>query len=285
MSVELVRTIADLRKNVSAARKRGKRVGLAPTMGALHEGHLSLVRAARETCDYVVVTIFVNPTQFGPGEDLEKYPRTLDADVEALAGCGADLVFAPDVREVYAADHQTWVEVEGISRPMEGEFRPGHFRGVATVVLKLLNMVGADAAFFGQKDYQQALVIRRMASDLNLPTEIHVCPTVRERDGLAMSSRNAYLSPAARRQAVVLSRSLWLAQDLIDEGERIAARITARMRELILAAPSAEIDYIALVDPQTLHAVAEITGETLAVLAVKFEGTRLIDNSLLKLEC
>ncbi len=283
MSLKLVKTIADLRKNVSAARSRGKRIGLVPTMGALHAGHLSLVSASSASCDFTVVTIFVNPAQFGPGEDLEKYPRTLDADLEALASCGADLVFTPDNREVYAPDHQTWVEVETVSRPLEGECRPGHFRGVATVVLKLFNMVAADAAFFGQKDYQQALLIRRMAADLNVPTEIHVRPTVREADGLAMSSRNAYLSPAARREAAVLSRSLRLAQELVDAGERRAGPIAAKMREAILQVQSAKIDYIALVDPETLQPVDEISNKTLAVLAVKIENTRLIDNCLLEI--
>ena len=189
-------------------------------MGALHEGHLSLVRAAKAECDYTVVSIFVNPSQFGPNEDFAKYPRTLDADLALLAGCGADLVFAPGNEEVYRAGHATWVEVGSVAEPLEGVFRPGHFRGVATVVLKLLNMVQPDAAYFGQKDYQQALVIRRMVADLDVPVAIRVCPIVREPDGLAMSSRNRYLSPAARRRALVLWKSLQLAGKLVAEGER-----------------------------------------------------------------
>ena len=204
--------------------RAGRKIGFVPTMGALHEGHLSLVRAAKAECDCTVVSIFVNPSQFGPNEDLAKYPRTLDADLALLAGCGADLVFAPSNDEVYRAGHATWVEVGSVAEPLEGAFRPGHFRGVATVVLKLLNMVQPDAAYFGQKDYQQALVIRRMAADLDVPVAIRVCPTVREPDGLAMSSRNRYLSPAARRRALVLWKSLQLAGKLVEEGQRDAAR-------------------------------------------------------------
>lgn len=282
MKPELVTTIEELRRRISAARGSCRRIGLVPTMGALHEGHLSLVRASKESCDFTVVSIFVNPAQFGPGEDLNAYPRTLEADLEALAQCGADLVFTPANNEVYRGGHQTWVEVDAIAKPLEGTCRPGHFRGVATVVLKLFNMVGADAAFFGQKDYQQALLIRRMAADLNVHTEICVCPIVREPDGLAMSSRNAYLGPAARGRAVVLPKSLRLARELVERGERDARLIADKMREAILEADDAKIDYIALVDPETLQPIDEITGKTLAVLAVVIEGTRLIDNCLLE---
>ena len=248
---------------------------------ALHEGHLSLVRAAKGECDFAVVSIFVNPIQFGPNEDLSKYPRTLDADLALLAGCGTDLVFAPSADEVYRAGHATWVEVGSVAEPLEGAFRPGHFRGVATVVLKLLNMVQPDAAYFGQKDYQQALVIRRMAADLDVPVAIRVCPIVREPDGLAMSSRNRYLSPAARRRALVLWKSLQLAGKLVEEGQRDAGTIATRMRELIETAEDARIDYVALVDPETLQSVETIAGRSLAALAVKIENTRLIDNCLL----
>ncbi len=279
---QLVTTVDALRQHLAAVRRDGRRIGLVPTMGALHEGHLSLVRASRKSCDFTVVTIFVNPTQFGPEEDLDAYPRRLDADLEALAPCGADLVFAPPNNEVYRPGHQTWVEVEEISKPLEGSCRPTHFRGVSTVVMKLLNMVGADAAFFGQKDYQQALLIRRMAADLDVATEIHVCPIVREADGLAMSSRNANLSPAGREQAAVLYESLRLAEELVEGGEREAGRIIEQMRKVIVAADDAEIEYIALTDPETLQAVEEITGKTLAVLAVTVENTRLIDNCLLR---
>lgn len=278
---EVVTSVATLRTRLDAVRRGGQRIGLVPTMGALHEGHLSLVRASQAECDYTVVTIFVNPTQFGPNEDYSRYPRTLEADLKALAGCRVDLVFAPDPAEVYPPGFSTRVEVTTVALPLEGEFRPGHFCGVATVVLKLFNMVGADAAFFGQKDYQQTCVIRHMAVDLNLPLAIRVCPTVREPDGLALSSRNRYLSPAARPRALSLWHSLCLASELIRGGERHAPTIAARMREILLAA-GGTIDYAQLVDPETLAPINEICGTTLAVLAVKIDETRLIDNCLLE---
>jgi pantoate--beta-alanine ligase len=277
-----VTTVAQLREQVAAARREGKRIGLVPTMGALHEGHLSLVRAARAECGCTVVSIYVNPSQFGPNDDFTKYPRTLEADLTLLAGCGADLVFAPTNEEVYRPGHATWVEPGPLAEPLEGQFRPGHFRGVATVVLKLLGMVQPDAAYFGQKDYQQALVIRRMAADFDLPVEIRVCPTVREPDGLAISSRNRYLSPSARQRALVLWKSLELAGRLVQEGQRSAEAIAARMRKLIGTAADARIDYVALVDPESLQPVETITGRTLAALAVRIENTRLIDNCLLE---
>jgi len=252
------------------------------TMGALHEGHLSLVRASCAECDCTVVSIFVNPTQFGPHEDFDHYPRTLEADLEALAPSGARLVFAPVEDEVYPARHATTVEVSGPAEPLEGEARPGHFAGVATVVLKLLNMVQPHVAYFGQKDYQQAVVIRRMVEDLNVPVTVRVCPTVREADGLAMSSRNRYLSAAQRRQAVVLWRSLRLAADLVDRGERDAATILRRMDEVIVSAEDAQVDYVALADPETLEPVQLIAGPTVAAVAVRIGHTRLIDNHLLE---
>jgi len=278
----LVTTIPELGEAIAAARREGKRIGLVPTMGALHEGHLSLVRASRAECDYTVVTIYVNPSQFGPEEDYRRYPRTLDADLESLAGCEVDLVFAPANEEVYPPGYMTWVDPAGVAAPWEGELRPAHFRGVATIVLKLFNMVGAEAAYFGQKDYQQALVIRRMVEDLNVPIAIRVCPTVREADGLAMSSRNTYLSPAERGQAAVLWKSLVLARDLVARGERRAAVIAERMRGLIRAAGPTRIDYVALVDPDTLAPVEEIRNPTLAVLSIVVGQTRLIDNCLLQ---
>ncbi|MBN1395782.1 MAG: pantoate--beta-alanine ligase [Pirellulales bacterium] len=279
---KLIKTVAELREGIDVVRRRGQSIGFVPTMGALHEGHLSLVRAARAECGCVVVSIFVNPTQFGPNEDFSKYPRTLDNDIELLAACGVNMVFCPSENEVYRKGHDTWVEVGAAAVPLEGECRPGHFRGVATVVLKLLNMVRPDAAYFGQKDYQQALVIRRMAADLDLPTEIRVCPIVREPDGLAMSSRNRYLSPAARQRALVLWKSLVLANELVEQGERDARTIAARMREVIESAEDARIDYVALVDPDSLRPVENIEGPTLAALAVKIENTRLIDNCILR---
>jgi len=278
----LVTTVAQLRETLAAVRGAGKRIALVPTMGALHEGHLSLVRAAQAECDYTVVSIYVNPSQFGPGEDLATYPRTMQADLAALAAFRADLVFAPSDEEVYRPGHATWVEVGGVAEPLEGACRPGHFRGVATIVLKLLGMVQPDAAYFGQKDFQQARVIQRMAADLDLPVTIRVCPIVREPDGLAMSSRNRRLSPAARQRALVLWQSLLLARDLVARGERRAAVIAAQMREMIEIADDARIDYIALVDPDTLRPVETVAGPTLAALAVKIEDTRLIDNCLLE---
>jgi pantoate--beta-alanine ligase len=279
---KLVTTVAQLREELRAVRRAGKRIGLVPTMGALHEGHLSLVRAAAAECDYSVVSIYVNPSQFGPSEDLAKYPRTLHNDLALLAGCRTDLVFAPSDGEVYPRGHATWVEVGPVAAPLEGACRPGHFRGVATVVLKLFNMVQPDAAYFGQKDYQQALVIRRMAADLDVPVAVRVCPIVREPDGLAMSSRNRYLSPTARQRALVLWKGLQLAQELAAGGERNAAVIATRMREIIETAADARIDYIALVDPETLAPVDVVAGQTLVALAVKIENTRLIDNCLLE---
>jgi len=280
----VVAKIDELRDVLRAVRRDGKRIGLVPTMGALHDGHLSLVRASREECDYTVVSIYVNPTQFGPSEDLEQYPRTLEADRDALAEYETPLVFAPSSAEVYPAGYATWVAVGSVAEPLEGTCRPGHFRGVATIVLKLLNVVQPDVAYFGQKDYQQALVIRRMVEDLNVPSAIRVCPIVREPDGLAMSSRNAYLSPVERRRALVLWESLCLASELVAGGQRDAAVLAERMREVILSAEGARIDYVALVDPDTLAPVEAIRGRTLAALAVRVGRTRLIDNRLLEPE-
>ena len=278
----VVTTIDALRRTVAAERAVGFRIGLVPTMGALHEGHLSLVRASQRECEYTVVSIFVNPSQFGPNEDLAKYPRTLEADLKALAGCGPVLVFAPDNAHVYRPRHATWVEVGGAAEPLEGQLRPGHFRGVATVVLKLFQMVQPDIAFFGQKDYQQVLVVRQMAADLNVPVEIRTCPIVREADGLAMSSRNAYLQPEARRRACALSRSLKEAEQMVATGQRNVETITCRMHEILQEAAPERIDYIALVHPETLEPVTEIAGPTAALLAVRIDGTRLIDNMLLE---
>ncbi len=278
----VITTVAALREALAALRREGKRIGLVPTMGALHEGHLSLVRRSKDECDCTVVTIYVNPSQFGPNEDLDQYPRPLEADLDALGECGAEMAFIPSGEEVYGPGHATWVEVGSVTKSLEGELRPGHFRGVATIVLKLLNMAQADVAYFGQKDYQQAEVIRRMVADLNVPTEICVCPIVREPDGLAMSSRNAYLSPEARERSLVLYRSLELAGQLVDQGQRDAHEILRQMRQVIGQARDARIDYVALVDPETLEPIERVTGRTLAVLAVKIEDTRLIDNKILE---
>jgi pantoate--beta-alanine ligase len=279
---QVVAGSAALRAVLAAVRREGKCIGLTPTMGALHEGHLSLVRASKAECGYTVVSIYVNPSQFGPTEDLTKYPRTWEADLAALAGVGVDLVFAPTDAVMYPPNFGAWIEVGAAAEPLEGQCRPGHFRGVATVVLKLFNLVQPDVAFFGQKDFQQALVIRRMAADLNVPVEIRVCPIVREPDGLAMSSRNRYLSPAARHRALVLWHSLQCAQELTAQGERRAAEILVRMREVIRRADDARIDYVALVDPETLRPVETLADPTLAALAVMIENTRLIDNCVLE---
>ncbi|HID74393.1 MAG TPA: pantoate--beta-alanine ligase [Planctomycetaceae bacterium] len=279
---KLVRTVVDLRRALGPVRAAGRKIGLVPTMGALHEGHLSLVRAAQAECGYTVVTIFVNPAQFGPSEDYQQYPRRLETDLEALGRLEVPLVFAPPEEEVYRPDHATWVEVESVARRWEGECRPGHFRGVATIVLKLFNMVGADVAYFGQKDYQQLLVIRRMVEDLNVPIQLRTCPTVREPDGLAMSSRNAYLKGDARQRALVLWKSLQLARQLVAEGGRDAVAIVERMRRMIAQTKGASIDYVTIVDPHTLEPVDRITSTALAAVAVRIDDTRLIDNCLLE---
>ncbi|MCS7306058.1 MAG: pantoate--beta-alanine ligase [Thermoguttaceae bacterium] len=277
----VVTTVAEMRQLVQSARQEGRRIGFVPTMGALHEGHLSLVRAAKEASDFVVVSIYVNPTQFGPQEDFAQYPRTLEADLDLLAVYGIDVVFAPSDQEMYPAGFDSWVEVGGIAAPLEGRCRPGHFRGVATVVLKLFNIVQPDIAWFGQKDYQQALVIQRMVADLNVPVEIRVCPTVREPDGLAMSSRNRYLGPESRQKATILWRALCEAKQLVAAGQKDTAVLAAHLRSMIAAVPGAQIDYVAFVDPQTLSPVRQVDRPVLAALAVRIDGTRLIDNELI----
>lgn len=277
----IISAVDELRTAVSRARKAGKRIGVVPTMGALHAGHLSLVEACCKKCDYTVVTIFVNPTQFGPGEDYQRYPRTLDKDLELLGDYPVDLVFVPTVEAMYPPGSETLVEV-GIGSGWEGTHRAGHFRGVATVVLKLFNLVAPDAAFFGQKDYQQTLVVRHMVRDLNLPIAIHVCPTEREADGLAMSSRNAYLNAAERRRARVLFRSLRLAQELFAGGERRTRVIEQQMKELLDSEPNVLVQYWVVAHPETLGRLEEIGEEgAVAMIAAKVGTTRLIDNVLL----
>jgi pantoate--beta-alanine ligase len=278
----LITKLDELREVLDAVRREGKRIGLVPTMGALHDGHLSLVRASRDECDDTVVSIYVNPSQFGPSEDFVQYPRSMEADLDALSEYNVPLAFAPTNDEVYPAGYATWVEVGSVAEPLEGACRPNHFRGVATIVLKLFGMVRPDVAYFGQKDYQQALVIQRMVEDLNVAVAIRVCPIVREPDGLAMSSRNAYLDPGQRQRALVLWKSLCLAAELVEAGERNAASITEKMRAVILSAEDARIDYVALVDPHTLEPVDAIRGRTLAALAVRIGEVRLIDNRLLE---
>jgi pantoate--beta-alanine ligase len=264
------------------ARAEGRPAGFVPTMGALHEGHMSLVRAAMAECQPVIASIFVNPTQFGPGEDLQKYPRTVDADRVRLEEAGVGYLFAPEAAEMYPQGFRTWVNVEGLSDRLEGRVRPGHFRGVTTVVLKLLEIVQPQKAFFGRKDAQQARLVQQMVRDLHLDSEIIVCPIVREPDGLAMSSRNAYLSPDERRAATVLHRALDGARRAIERGERDALRLTAAMREIIRGEPLAQSDYVELVDAETLEPVTRLRRTCLALLAARFGATRLIDNLLIE---
>lgn len=273
---------SQMRGIVAHAQEQGQRVGFVPTMGALHAGHLSLIHAARRECDFVVVSIFVNPSQFGPGEDLAKYPRDLDADLELCGQSGTDVIFHPTVETMYPAGYTTFVEVAGLSDVLEGKFRPGHFRGVTTVVLKLFNIVPADVAYFGQKDYQQQTIIRRMCAELNLPIEVRVCPTVREPDGLALSSRNAYLNSEERRSALSLSKSLHRARDLIAAGRREPALIREEMLALLHKTPRVRADYATLVHPETLAEISEIGPKVVALVAARVGTTRLIDNLVIE---
>lgn len=279
--MQIATTKNELRAAVQSARDERRPIGLVPTMGALHRGHLSLVEAARRADDFTIATIFVNPTQFGPHEDLERYPRTLEADLAALRNAGTGLVFVPDSNEVYGPRHATFVEVGAVAEPLEGHARPGHFRGVATVVLKLFNLAAPDRAYFGQKDYQQTLVVRQLVADLDLPIEIRVCPTVREPDGLAMSSRNAYLSADERAQARVLYQSLRRAAELVTGGERDPAVVQAAMQQCMGAVPEVTVEYLAVVDRDTLGPLPVIDRAALAAVAARVGKTRLIDNELL----
>jgi len=276
-------TITELRSFVQSQRLLGKRIGLVPTMGALHEGHLSLVRLSNKQCDTTIVSIFVNPTQFGPNEDFSRYPRTLENDLRLLETTGSPAVFVPDATEMYPASFNSSVHVGGLSLPFEGTIRPGHFDGVATVVLKLFLSSQVDVAFFGQKDYQQLCVIKKMVADLNVPIEIVMGSTIREPDGLAMSSRNRYLSESERQRAAVLSQSLAVAERMIVT-EKICCVETIRqaIRDRILSAGSMTIDYIAVADPRTLRELSFIETEVVILLAVRLGSTRLIDNVLVK---
>jgi pantoate--beta-alanine ligase len=276
--LKICTTIYEMRAASRAVRRAGKRLGFVPTMGALHEGHLSLVRAAHASSDVLAASIFVNPMQFGPNEDLAKYPRSLDRDRELLERESVELLFAPPVEEMYPAGAVTWVTVECLSDKLDGRSRPGHFRGVTTVVAKLFHVVEPDVSFFGQKDAAQVAIIRRMVRDLNLPVEIVVCPIVREPDGLAMSSRNAYLDSAQRKKALVLHRSLLRVQRLAEAGEREAAKLLAAGREELADEGSVRLDYFEIVDPDTLDPVEDISGGALAAVAAFVGSTRLIDN-------
>lgn len=275
-------TVDDMRRACREARHDGKRLGFVPTMGALHEGHLSLVRAAKAQCDIVAVSIFVNPTQFGPKEDLAKYPRPFERDRQLLEQEGVELLFAPSVEEMYPAGAVTYVTVEGLSQKLCGKSRPGHFRGVTTVVAKLFHIIEPDVAFFGQKDAAQATIIRRMVCDLDLPVEIVVCPIVREPDGLAMSSRNAYLDAQQHQSALVLSRSLREVQKLFDSGERDSGWLIEAGKQVVAQEPTVQLDYFELVDPDTLDSVANLRGPALVAVAAFVGNTRLIDNLVLQ---
>jgi pantoate--beta-alanine ligase len=278
--MKICATISEARAACRDARAGRKRLGLVPTMGALHEGHLSLVRAAKG-CDAVAVSIFVNPTQFGPTEDLSKYPRQFDRDCQLLEKEGVEILFAPSVEEIYPDGQVTWVLVEGLSEKLDGRSRPGHFRGVTTIVAKLFHIIEPDAAFFGQKDAAQLALIRRMVEDLNFGIEIVACPIVRESDGLAMSSRNAYLNREERGRALVLQRSLHQVQQEFQKGERIAARLIAAAKKVFAREPQVVLDYFEIVDPDTLDPVERISKKTLVAVAAYAGSTRLIDNAVL----
>ena len=276
--MKIVTTLPELR---TARRTLTGPVGFIPTMGYLHGGHISLVQAARAECASVVASLFVNPAQFGPNDDLAKYPRDLPHDLALLEAAGVDLVWTPTPEIIYPSGFQTWVEVEGLTLPLEGEVRPGHFRGVTTVVAKLFNAVGPDKAYFGQKDAQQAVVIQRMTKDLDFPIDIVVCPTLREADGLAMSSRNTYLNPKERQAATVLFRGLAAAKSAFNSGERDAEKLRAIIRETVNAEPLARLQYVSCADDYTLEELETVQGKALLSMAIYVGETRLIDNFMI----
>lgn len=280
--MRVISSAAEITVLCKEARRSGKRIGLVPTMGALHEGHLSLVRTARSQADVVVVSLFVNPTQFGPKEDFSSYPRTLEKDSALLQAEKVDFLFNPSVEEMYSPGASTWVIVEGLSEKLDGRSRPGHFRGVTTVVSKLFSIVQPDLAFFGQKDGAQASIIRKMVSDLHFDLRVVVCPIVREKDGLAMSSRNVYLNPAQRKAATVLYRALMRIQTLADQGESNSARLSEAGKQVITEEPSVRLDFLEIVDWDTLDPVADISRSALVAVAAYVGETRLIDNVLLQ---
>ena len=278
--MEVAETIESIRTLIKTARGSGKSIGLVPTMGALHIGHISLIEAALKKCDYVVVSIFVNPAQFVPGEDFEKYPRPFEEDLAICKKQGVDAVFAPSPKEMYPEENLTWVKVEKLTEPLCGQFRPGHFQGVTTVCSKLFNIVAPDIAFFGQKDAQQAIVIKRMVADLNMPLEIIVCPTIREPDGLAVSSRNKYLTEQQKKDAAYINKSLTRCREMIDTGAKDVSEIINEMRNILQNVHSIEIEYISILDVDTLGNIDRIGGKILAAVAVKIGSARLIDNIL-----
>jgi len=279
--MQILKTIAETGSGCARIRAAGRTLGLVPTMGALHQGHLSLVRAAQASCDAVAVSIFVNPTQFGPDEDFAAYPRGLEEDCRVLEAAGVDLVFAPSSEEMYTEGASTFVEVAGLSDRLDGASRPGHFRGVATVVAQLFHIFSPERAFFGQKDAAQVAVLRKMVRDLHFPLELVVCPTVREPEGLAMSSRNRYLSGEQRRQALVLYRALLAVQQQIQDGEQDSAKLLATAGQVLKEEPAAEVDYCRIVDPDTLEDVADVSHGALVAVAASLGTTMLIDNLLI----
>jgi pantoate--beta-alanine ligase len=279
--MKIISSIADMQQTALSLKRDSTRIAFVPTMGFLHEGHASLLREGRARGDVLVLSIFVNPIQFGPGEDLERYPRNLDGDCAIARECATDIVFTPTAAEMYLAGFQTSIRVRDLALPLCGASRPGHFDGVATVVTKLFNIVQPDVALFGMKDFQQLAIIRRMTQDLSLPVEVVGMPIIREADGLAMSSRNAYLTPALRQSALCLSRAIRLVRERYAAGELAAESLLIAARELILAEPAASIDYLELRDSATLEPVATVSDTTLMALAVRIGSTRLIDNTLL----
>ena len=276
--MEVARKIIDIRQLIRRAKKAGQTVGFVPTLGALHAGHLSLIKRARQESDFVVVSIFLNPTQFGPEEDLSKYPKQEREDLDLCSQAGVDAVFSPSVEQMYPSGHRTAVKVQGLSEKLCGTHRPGHFAGVCTVVAKLFNIVEPDLAYFGQKDAQQALIITRMVQDLDMPIQIRLCPTIREENGLAMSSRNAYLTAQQRSQAACLYQALLKGKDLIEADQRDPQVVTEAMKKIITQASPCQIDYIAAVDPQTLEPVTKQSPVWLLAVAVWIGKARLIDN-------
>jgi len=279
----ITETVADTRRAIADARRAGRTVGLVPTMGALHAGHVSLIRAARNQTNFVVVSIFVNPAQFGPHEDFDRYPRPFTRDMHICAEEGVDLIFHPEPGTLYPSNYHTYVEVHDLQDVLCGAARPGHFRGVATVVLKLFNIVQPDTAFFGQKDAQQVRIIQQMVEDLNVPVDIRMRPILRDSDGLALSSRNQYLDAEQRQQAPVLSRALAEARERVADGERSAEVLLNLIKNRIASAPAAVLDYAAVVDFATLRPVQHLQGRVLVALAVRFGLTRLIDNIMVNL--
>jgi pantoate--beta-alanine ligase len=278
-----MRVITDIKKMQSWSRRihrEGKSIGFVPTMGYLHEGHLSLMRKARKENDFLVISIFINPVQFGPKEDFQRYPRDFTRDKKLSKLCGVDIIFYPEAKDMYPINYKTYVNVEDLSNVLCGASRPGHFRGVTTVVLKLFNIVRPNVSYFGQKDVQQVIIIKKMVQDLNLPVKIKILPIVREKDGLAMSSRNTYLNKEQRRDAIILYKSLQTAVGMIQSGYKDPGKIIAQMRKMIRSKRSARIDYIKIVNPQRLQKIKQIKGQILIAVAVFFGNTRLIDNAI-----